>query len=348
MYAKNNTLGSILAFALRYMVPLAVTSGLCWLLFAHQDWHAMIGILRTECRWGWIAAALGLSVFSHIVRALRWRMQLTAIGVRAPLWVVVLSIFGTYAVNLVLPRLGEIWRTGYISRRQKAPFTDVFGTMVADRLADTITVGCITLVTFALARQDLMDYLAQGGQRFSAVVSMLSAPWIWSVLLSVIAVAVALIWRYPHSASVLWLGKVWHGLWHGFAAVLTMRGRGWWLALTLLLWGCYFVQFYLACQAFPVTARFADDCGIGAVMLCFVLSSLSMAVPSQGGIGPWQWAVKCGLMIYSAHVVGLTELYAITFANTVMGTQTLLLIALGIITFITIMVNRHFNEPASN
>ena len=41
------------------------------------------------------------------------------------------SIFGTYAVNLVFPRLGEVWRTGYIAQRQKAPFTTVFGSMVA-------------------------------------------------------------------------------------------------------------------------------------------------------------------------------------------------------------------------
>lgn len=63
-----------------------------------------------------------------------------------------------------------------------------------------------------------------------------------------------------------------------------------------------------------------------------------MGVPSNGGIGPWQWAVVFGLSLYS--IPGLTKEYATTFANLVMGTQTLLLIALGIFTFICIAVDK--------
>ena len=141
----------VLGITLRYGIPLIVSILLCKLLFDGMDWNEMVQIIREQCHFQWIALALTISIFSHIFRAMRWRIQLRAIGVNPPLFALVLSIFGTYAVNLVLPRLGEIWRSGYISRRQDAPFSKVFGSMVADRLADTVTVLLLTIVTFILA-----------------------------------------------------------------------------------------------------------------------------------------------------------------------------------------------------
>ena len=60
-----------------------------------------------------------------------------------------------------------------------------------------------------------------------------------------------------------------------------------------------------------------------------------MGVPSNGGIGPWQWAVIFALGIYG---VGATQAGA--FGNLVLGSQTLLLIALGIFTFIAIALDK--------
>ena len=60
-----------------------------------------------------------------------------------------------------------------------------------------------------------------------------------------------------------------------------------------------------------------------------------MGVPSNGGIGPWQWAVIFALGIY-----GVGRAPASAFANLVLGCNTLLLIVLGIITFIGIAADR--------
>ncbi len=85
--------------------------------------------------------------------------------------------------------------------------------------------------------------------------------------------------------------------------------------------------------------------GTIAVMVCFVFSSISMGVPSNGGIGPWQWAIIFGLSLYSAGIPELTKSYATSFANLVMGSQTLLLIILGLITFIAIAIDKRKNKP---
>lgn len=91
----------------------------------------------------------------------------------------VYSIFGTYAVNLVFPRLGEVWRCGYIAKRQDAPFSTVFGSMVADRLSDTATVLCLLILTFALASSSLLSYLGQNQEMYENAMNLVTSPWLW-------------------------------------------------------------------------------------------------------------------------------------------------------------------------
>ncbi len=320
---------------LKYVVPLVISVGLCYLLFTGIDYHAMLAIVREECDFRWIAVALVLSIFSHVFRAARWRIQLRALGVDAPLYALIYSIFGTYAVNLVFPRLGEVWRTGYIAERQQAPFTTVFGSMVADRLADTLTVLLLAVAAFGLASGAILDFLHTNGETYAAIARLLTSPWLWGAGL----VCAGLLWwlmTRPNLPGAL--GKVRKALgelWEGFAVVGRMRGRGRWLLWTVALWGCYFLQNCITFLAFPFTREVLAAHGLTVAFVTFVLSSISMGVPSNGGIGPWQWAVIFALGVYG---VGQTEAGA--FANLVLGTQTLLLIALGIFTFVAIALDK--------
>lgn len=323
--AKKN---SWLRTLLKYVVPLVITVGLCYLMFTGIDFKEMIAIIRRDCNFSWIALALCISILSHVFRAMRWRIQLRALGIESPLFSLVLSIFGTYAVNLVFPRLGEIWRTGYIAQRQQAQFTTVFGSMVADRLADTVTVGLLTLVTFMLASKALITYFADNADTVDRLTGFATSPWLW---LAIASLAALVWWFLTHKSTNSKVQKIRqqvHELWQGFAVIATMPGKGRWLLLTAGLWGCYFVQLYVAFYAFPFTREVLAQHGILAALVAFVLSSISMGVPSNGGVGPWQWAIIFALGIY-----GLGQAQAAAFANLVLGTQTMLLILLGLFTF---------------
>ena len=61
---------------------------------------------------------------------------------------VIYAVLGNYAVNLVLPRVGEVWRCGMITKYDKISFTKLLGTLLIDRVSDTIMVGLITLMIF--------------------------------------------------------------------------------------------------------------------------------------------------------------------------------------------------------
>ena len=124
---------------LKYLVPVIIGVGLFYFLYTNVNVDEMKKVIASDVNYWWFLPVIVVSTFSHVFRALRWRLQLRAIGVDAPISALVNSIFGTYAVNLVFPRLGEVWRTGYIANRQKASFTTVLGSMVADRMTDTVT-----------------------------------------------------------------------------------------------------------------------------------------------------------------------------------------------------------------
>lgn len=321
---------------LKYLIPLIISVGLCYLLFTGVDFDGMMETIRRDCDFRWIGLALALSFFSHFIRARRWGIQLSALGIRPPFYALVYSIFGTYAVNLVFPRLGEVWRTGYIAHRQDAQFTTVFGSMVADRLSDTVTVALITLGTFILASGTISQYLADNSATFAVLTDIVSSPWTWAALVLCVVIFRIFMVRKTANPLAVKIKKIIHELWEGFAVIARMPRLGEWIVLTVALWGCYFLQMYVAFQAFPFTREVLAQNGIIAALVTFVLSSISMGVPSNGGIGPWQWAVIFALGMY-----GVADTPAAAFANLVLGTQTILLIILGIITFAGIALDRN-------
>lgn len=326
---------------LQYGVPLIISIGLCYLLFTGIDFNEMIETIRNECNFWWIGLALFISLFSHLFRAMRWRIQLRALNINAPLVPLVYSIFGTYAVNLVFPRLGEVWRTTYISQRQNASFTAVFGSMVADRMADTVTVLVLTLSTFLLASGAITQYLAQNTALYEKVIALISSPWLWVAFVAFIALTWWILAKKRDNKIVAKIIEFAKGLWVGFAAIAKMKGKVQWLILTFAIWGCYFIQLFVAFFAFKETSAVVENHGIIAVLVCFVFSSIAMGVPSNGGIGPWQWAVIFGLSIYGLPTNGIS----LAFANLVLGSQTILLIILGIYTFAAIALEKRRNAP---
>ena len=328
----------ILSFAVRFLLPLALTVALVWYMFKKVDFADMMQIIRRGVDYWWILLAMGISVLSHIARAARWRIQLRALDIRPRFMALCCSIFGTYALNLVFPRLGEVWRCTYISRRQKAPFSTVLGSMVADRLSDTLVVMFLFLLTFVVATPAINAFLAKYpvGQD---MLHRVEQWWFWVAAV----VAAGACWAVFHFGAavpvIARLRDMVSKIWKGFAVVASMPGRGRFILLTLAIWGCYFMQLYVAFYAFSFTRALCHEPGLAAgfepCLVAFVLSSIGMAIPSNGGLGPWNLAVIFGLAIF-----GIGDAQGTAFAMLVWSAQTVMLIILGIYTMIYIAVSR--------
>lgn len=320
--------------ALRYILPVGVTVVLVWMLFRKVDFKQTLDILSHGVAYQWILAGIGISVFSHIFRAMRWRLQFDALGIRTTLMEITCSIFGCYALNLLIPRIGEIWRCTFVAQRSKAPLTKVMGSMVADRLSDTAMVLLLTLLTLVVASSALTAFMTKYpvGQ---GILRLLELPAFWCAAAGATLTVWWLLRRFKDTPQVMKL-KRWAGeMWKGFAVVATMPGQWKFLLLTFAIWGCYFLQLYAAFYAFDFTRALVHEPGtvFGLIpcLVAFVFSSIGMAIPSNGGLGPWNIAVIFGLAIY-----GVADVEGTAFSILVWSGQTVMLILLGIFTEIWI------------
>ncbi|MDE6562025.1 MAG: flippase-like domain-containing protein [Muribaculaceae bacterium] len=320
--------------ALQYILPVLLSVLLIWYLFRKVDFRQTMDIISHGVDYWWILAAMGISIFSHIFRAMRWRIQLNALNVPSTLMELTCGVFGCYALNLLLPRVGELWRCTFVARRSRAQFTTVMGSMVADRMADSVMVLLLILLTFVIAAPALASFMAKYpvGEN---ILHLLYSPALWIAGIIAVGIGWWLLYRFRDTTPVAKLRK-WTGeIWKGFAVTATMPGKWRFVWLTVAIWGCYFVQLYVAFYAFSFTKALCAEPGLGFGLLpclvAFVFSSIGMAVPSNGGLGPWNIAIMFGLAIY-----GVADVEGAAFSILQWSGQTVMLIILGIFTAIWI------------
>ena len=327
-----------ISYLIKYGIPLVIGVGLMYFLYKNVNLNSMMETLKTDVNYWWFIPIAIVSLLSHVFRAMRWRLQLNAIDVKPSFSAVLNSIFGTYAVNLAFPRLGEVWRCGYIANRQKASITQVMGSMVADRLTDTVTVLALTFVTFLLSQGAFGKFFDAYPQMKENFMNIASDARIWfGTTILIIALGWLLVMK-TENKIIKKIQLMARNLWDGFAAITRMEGKWWFLLLTVLIWGCYFLQLYLATKAFT----FTNGLSVLAVLVMFVLSSIGMGVPTNGGLGAWHVAIIFGLSLYGVGVFATNNFdpRASAFAMLVWGFQTLLLIVLGIYAFTSMAIDR--------
>ena len=328
----------ILGFFLRYIIPIIFTVLLLVYLFHKVNFGEMMKLLEKGVDYWWILVAMGISVFSHIFRAARWRLQLNALNIRPPFMALCCSIFGCYSLNLVLPRLGELWRCTYISTFKKNSFSIVFGSMLVDRAADTITVALLLVLTLIVAAPALHIFLDKYpiGRDF---IHLISEFWFWAAIVGGICLCVLLIIKFRSHPVTRKFKEMGLHIWQGMAVIGKMKGKIRFIIFTLCIWGCYFIQLYVAFFAFDFTRELCKTPGLAAgfipCLVAFVLSSISMAIPSNGGLGPWNIAIMFALAVY-----GVGDAEGTAFSMVQWSGQTVILIILGIFTMVYIAVSR--------
>lgn len=331
-----------LGFFLRYILPIAFTVLLLVYLFHKVDFGEMMSLLRHGVDYWWILLAMVISIFSHVFRAARWQLQLNALDIKPPFMALCCSIFGCYALNLVFPRLGEIWRCTYVSSFKKNSFAKVLGSMIADRVADTLMVASLLVFSLIVAAPAIKIFLDKYpvGQDF---IHLISRAWFWLAIAGGITLLFLICYLFRNHPLFIKLRDMSASVWNGIIVVARMKGKWKFLIFTLCIWGCYFIQLYVAFYAFDFTRQLCHEKGLAAgftpCLVAFVLSSISMAVPSNGGLGPWNVAIMFALAIY-----GISDAEGTAFSMVQWSGQTVMLIILGIFTMAYITLNADKNR----
>ena len=322
----------------RLVVSLSLGIALMVVVYRNFDFGELLAVLRSNSiSWGIILLSILVEVLGNVIRGARWRLLVHPFSTPAPrVRNTILSVLGSYAVNLIFPRAGDVWRCAALSRYESLSMAKLIGTLLMDRLMDMIVLGLIVLMAIGGFSDFLRGYFVEHPDLSLKVSHLASSPWFYLTLLAV-GVLGYLFWRLSKRSR--WgakVRKVQREMWEGLLSIRFMPHRGLFILYTIGIWGCYFLGFYLTFFAFP----FTQDLGINVGLLAFVMGCLGVAAPVQSGIGAWHFMV-----ITTLTAVGVERSDAGSFALVVHTSQTLGNALIGLIAILVIpLLNRNYSR----
>lgn len=329
--------------ALKIILPLAFGLLLLWLVYRNMDFSQIGEALKNEVNYWYILLSLVFGLMANCFRGLRWQLLIEPLeDVKPRPRNAVLTTLGTYAVNMALPRAGELWRCAEESRYEKLPFTKLLGTLFMDRLMDVVVVGLIVLGVLFGAGNFFLNFFShhQSQFAFQNILAIFTSIWLYVGFVCLFVIGVFCFKHFRNTKVMTKIVEAVSKVLEGLYSIWKMDRKGLFILYTVLLWVGYFLYFYITFFAFP----FMSNLGLGAAIVAFTMGSIAMAVPVQGGIGAWHFMVINTLIAY-----GISSVNAATFALVVHTIQTLWITLVG---FISIMVlpilNKGYIRKASS
>lgn len=306
---------------LKIGVPLVLAAGILWWMYRGIRWEELVDALSQKMSWTWMLLSLPFGILAQVLRAVRWRQVLAPAGEKPRLSTCVHAVFLSYASSLVVPRVGEVLRCGVLKRYEGTNFTCLVGTVVTERIIDTLLILVLSLLTFLTQIPVFLDFFQQTGVSMGGLLGQFSlAGWIVTAVCGLLALAcIVLVSRrfriLSRTTSVL------SDLKNGLLSVREVENPLLFIVYSVGIWVSYFLHFYLTFFCFDFTAGL----GLLAALVAFVVGTFAVLVPTPNGAGSWHFAVKTVLVLYG---VGQTD--AALFVLIVHTLQTLLVALLGV------------------
>ena len=290
-------------------------------MYRDFDFKNVSRVVLHEMDWTWMLLSFPFGILAQMFRGWRWQMSLNPIGEYPRASTSINSIFFSYAVSLVVPRIGEFARCGVLKRYDGVSFTKALGTVVTERIIDSLLVLAITLLTLFFQLRVFDRFFSRTGTNIEIMFDRFSTTGY--VVTAVCAVAVLiLLWYLLRRFSIYNKVKCTiSGLMQGVFSLRGVKNMPLYVLFTLGIWVNYFLHYYLTFFCFEATSGL----GMACALVTFIVGSIAVIVPTPNGAGPWHFAVKTMLILY-----GVGETDALYFVLIVHSVQTLLVILLGI------------------
>lgn len=277
-----------------------------------------------------------LTIFSHISRAVRWKILIEPMGYHPKTSNTFYAVMCGYLTNTFLPRAGEILRCTLLGKYENIPVTKLFGTILVERVFDLFCYAIFLTITFLIQINLVSSFISEKFSKIGNVKGRISsAYYLVGFLIIVLVIFLVVKWivkKYKHHQLIIKLKGYHLGLKEGFSAILHLKKRKKFIAHSLFIWACYLFEVYIGFSALDATAGL----GIGAAFSVLSLATLAMIV-SPGGLGAFPIAVQQVLLIYNVD--------NLSFGWLMWGVTTAIILVVGLISFgLLIYQNRIRNE----
>lgn len=306
---------------LQIIFPLVLGGAILVWMYHDFNFNRVVEVFKHGMNYWWIFLSLVFGVLSHVFRGMRWKLTLAPLKEYPSTSNCINSVFVSYAANLIIPRIGEVSRCGILAKYNNTSFSKSLGTVVTERLIDSICVmllGCVVILLEASAFEKFFD---KTGTNADVVSHIFSSANFYIILISALSIVVLMVILIRRVSVFAKIRGIFHNIWIGMISLKKIDNFPLFIIYTLAIWACYYFQFYVSFLSFG----FSYNLGMMAGLVMFVLGSVAVVVPTPNGAGPWHFAIITMMMLY-----GVGKEDAGIFALIVHAIQTFLLILLGI------------------
>ncbi|HOZ85184.1 MAG TPA: lysylphosphatidylglycerol synthase transmembrane domain-containing protein [Niabella sp.] len=272
-----------------------------------------------------ILPGIFVMLLSHWVRALRWKLLMEPLGYQPQKLNIFFALMAGYLANMAIPRLGEVLRCSLMSKYEKVPFDKLIGTVIVERIIDTITLGLLFLLAI-LIQPDLYQRIVETFFADTTVNSGKIGLYLL-IFLIVVAIILSLIFLFnknKKSNVEIVIKSTIKNIWQGVNSIRTLKRKGTFILYSLIIWALYIACVYFGFQMLTETNH------LGLTEAITVLSAGTLGIiATPGGIGAYAFLVQKTLNLYQVSSgIGLTTGWLLWFL------QTFLVLITGMISFL--------------
>ncbi|HCC70459.1 MAG TPA: hypothetical protein DEQ09_04820, partial [Bacteroidales bacterium] len=240
---------------LSFFICLSVT--LLFLAFRKIDPGDVLGELK-HANYTWVLIAFLASVLAFISRARRWILLIKPLGYNPGLKSAYHALMTGYLFNFAAPRLGELTRCVALGRKEKIPVDNLFGTVIAERAFDLVSMIIIMFI-MVLGRGYLMDsFLRENvfqpiGEKISSVFGF-SSVFVIILILFLLGIFLMLIKykeRLMKIKAFARIGDIMKGILNGLKSFIKMKNKLEFIFHTIIIWSFYIVMTWVIFYALP-------------------------------------------------------------------------------------------------
>ena len=325
---------------LKVVWSLFLGGAILYWMYRGFDFNQVEDVLLHQMNWTWMLLSFPFGILAQMFRGWRWKQSLEPLDEHPRTHVSICSIFLSYALSLVIPRIGEFARCGVLKRWDGISFPKALGTVVTERAIDSLLVLIITGIVFLFQIPVFLNFFDKTGTSIDSIFRQFTATGYLVTGICGIAVIILLYFLLKKLAIYNKVKATLTGLWQGIISLKGVRNVPLFIVFTLGIWLSYFLHYYLTFQCFESTSHLGLMCGL----VTFIVGSIAVVVPTPNGAGPWHFAVKTMLILY-----GIGAKDALFFVLIVHSIQTLLVILLGIYGWIALAFTKKVKneEPYS-
>ncbi|UZD24770.1 lysylphosphatidylglycerol synthase transmembrane domain-containing protein [Algoriphagus halophytocola] len=325
---------------IQILLSFGIAVWIFWFLYRDIELETLIAQVKAS-NWAWIIGSLTISLFGYWIRGWRWTLLINSEeGEKVTPTRSYHAVMVGYLVNMLVPRAGEVARCGVLTRTNGISLGHLLGTVILERSIDLLFLIGTILLAFTV-EQDLFLSLAGQLVDFSSLgESLLSNLPFVVTFAAIILLAIWMIFRrYKDHGLVNKIQHFFREILSGLKRIGQLNNPvGFWTSSTLL-WIIYFLTMYTVSLGIQSTANLSS----GEVLLVMVMGSIGMVAPVQGGIGTFH-----ALVAFILIQLGISEVDGKIFAAIIHGTQVILVIVMGLISWIIMLKTPKWKQPETS